>query len=89
MAHVHIPALLRDATQGREWVEMDGRTVREVVESLVSHYPALRDRLVRVSDGRLTPGVAVAIDGEISSMGLAETVDSGTEIQFLSAIQGG
>ena len=87
MAHVHIPALLRDATQGRVWVEAPGATVREVVTALEAAYPELKGRLVR--DGRLLPGLAVAIDGEISSMGLSEETEPETELQFLTAISGG
>ena len=88
MAHVHIPALLRVATEGREWVEVAGAaTVRDVVRTLEEQYPEIRGKLVR--EGRLSAGFAVAIDGEISSLGLGESVDAGTEVQFLTAIQGG
>ncbi len=88
MARVHIPALLRTATEGREWIEASGATVRDVVAAIEAEYPALRGKLVR-EDGRLLPGLAVAIDGEISSMGLGETVGPETELQFLAALQGG
>lgn len=87
MAHVHIPALLRAATEGREWVEAPGATVREVVAAVEALCPELQGRLVR--DGRLTPGMAIAIDGEISSMGLLEPVEAETEVQFITAISGG
>ena len=87
MARVHIPALLRSATEGREWVEAPGATVREVVAALEIVHPALRDRLIR--DGRLLPGLAVAIDGDISALGLAEPAGQETELQFITAIQGG
>ncbi|MBM3763913.1 MAG: MoaD/ThiS family protein [Acidobacteria bacterium] len=81
MARVHIPALLREATGGAEWVETGGATVREVVADLESRYPDLR--------GRLLKGTAVAIDGEICAMGLAERVEPDSEVQFVSAIAGG
>lgn len=87
MAHVHIPALLRHATEGRVWVEAPGATVREVVEALEATYPVLQGLLVR--EGRLQPGLAVAIDGEMSSMGLNEETGPETEVQFLTAISGG
>ena len=87
MAHVHIPALLRAATAGREWVEAPGTTVGEVVAALEVLCPELRGRLV--CDGRLVRGMAIAVDGEISSMGLMEPVDETTEVQFLTAISGG
>ena len=87
MARVYIPAQMRTATEGREWVAADGRTVREVVARLEELHPGLAGRLVR--DGRMAPGLAVAIDGEISGLGLAETVEEETEVQFLTAISGG
>ena len=87
MARVFIPALLREATEGREWTEAPGATVREVVEALEAAHPGLQGRLVR--DGRLLPGLAIAIDGEISALGLAEPTGPDTELQFISAIQGG
>jgi molybdopterin synthase sulfur carrier subunit len=87
MPHVHIPALLRSATDNRDWVEAPGGTVREVVAALEAAYPGLEDKLVR--DGRLLPGLAVAIDGEISSIGLNEATEPDTEVQFITAIQGG
>ena len=81
MAKVHIPALLRAATEGKEWVEAEGKTVREVVANLEAIHPQLL--------GRLSKGLAIAIDGEISSIGWAESVAPDTEIQFIAAIQGG
>jgi molybdopterin converting factor small subunit len=87
MAHIHIPALLRAATGGRDWVEVDGATVRELVAALELAYPEMQERLVR--DGRLVPGLAVAIDGEISATGLSEATGADTEVQFINAIQGG
>jgi hypothetical protein len=62
--------------------------VRDVVAAIEAAYPALQGKIVR-EDGRLLPGMAVAIDGEISSLGLGEAVGLDTEVQFLAAIQGG
>lgn len=81
MARVHIPALLRGATGGAEWVVAEGATVREVVAALEDSYPELR--------GRLLKGTAVAIDGEICGMGLSERVGPESEVQFVAAIAGG
>lgn len=81
MAKVHIPALLRAATGGQEWADADGGTVREVIESLERQYPSLA--------GRLTKGTAIAIDGEITTTPWTEVIGPDTEIQFLTALQGG
>lgn len=87
MARVHIPALLRPATGGREWVNAEGPTVGDVIVDLEDQHPPIAGRLLR--DGRLISGIAIAVDGEISSLGLAEPVEAETEIHFVSAIQGG
>jgi molybdopterin converting factor small subunit len=87
MAAVHIPALLRDATAGHAWVEAPGATVGDVVAAVETIYPGLRGRLIR--DGRLLPGFAIAVDGEICPLGLREPVRDDSEIQFLTAISGG
>jgi molybdopterin converting factor small subunit len=87
VARVHIPALLRVATGGREWVSAEGTTVGEVIADLEDQHPSLTGRLLR--EGRLVSGLAVAIDGEVSSLGVAELVEDETEIHFVSAIQGG
>lgn len=87
MPQVYIPALLRPATGGRELVEASGATVRDVVLSLEEQYPELKGRLVR--DGKLLSNLAIGIDGEVSVLGLAETVPPDCEIQFLTAIKGG
>ena len=87
MPQVYIPALLRPATGGRELVEASGVTVRDVVLSLEEQFPELKGRLVR--DGKLLSNLAIGIDGEVSVLGLAETVPPDCEIQFLPAIKGG
>ena len=87
MPQVYIPALLRPATGGQELVSAEGATVRQVVESLEAQYPELRGRLVK--DGKLLSNLAIGIDGEVSLLGLAETVPPDCEIQFLTAIKGG
>jgi molybdopterin converting factor small subunit len=87
MARVFIPALLRPHAAGREWIDAEGATVREVVAALEAAYPEMRGRLVR--DGRIVPGFAIALDGELAAFGLSEEVSAGTEVHFVPAIQGG
>jgi molybdopterin synthase sulfur carrier subunit len=87
MAVVFIPSLMRGITQGRAKVEAPGRTVGEVIDALDRLYPGAGGRLVE--GGRLSPGVSVAVDGEVSSLGLTQPVDEGSEIHFLPAMGGG
>ena len=87
MSEVHIPAMLRELTGGRSPVEAAGATVREVIEDLDRRWPGIRDRLME--GGRLRPNLSVAVDGEVSPLGLRETVAPASEIHFVAAIKGG
>ena len=79
--------MLRDLTGGRSTVEAAGATVREVIDDLESRWPGLRDRLI--DNGRLRPNLSVAVDGEVSPLGLRESVEPSSEIHFVAAIKGG
>lgn len=87
MALVYIPALLQGLTGGRASVEVPGATVREVVTNLDQAWPGLAERLVDGS--RLRSNISVAVDGEVSPMGLLEPVQVDSEIHFVAAISGG
>jgi molybdopterin converting factor small subunit len=79
--------MLRELTGDRSTVEAAGATVREVIEDLERRWPGIRDRL---TDGdRLRSNLAVAIDGEVSPLGLRETVEPSSEVHFVAAIKGG
>ena len=87
MPRVFIPALLRAVTGGCAEVEAVGATVREILADLETQFPGLQERLL--DQGRLRHGVSVAIDGEITPMGLIEHVAAGSEVHFVTAIRGG
>ncbi len=87
MVKVFIPSLLREATGGLDQVEIVAATIRQVVTSLEARFPGIRERLC-AGDG-LRPGLAVAVNGTISSMGLLQKVADGSEVHFLPAIGGG
>ena len=87
MVKVFIPPLLRDAADGLGEVEVSAATVRQVVAALEARFPGIRDRLC-AGDG-LRPGLAAAVNGAVSSMGLLQKVPDGSEVHFLPAIGGG
>ncbi|MCS7024241.1 MAG: MoaD/ThiS family protein [Bryobacteraceae bacterium] len=87
MARVFIPSLLRSFTGGSAEVEANGATVRELIEDLEARYPGIRQRLLEGS--HLRPNISVAVDGEVSPLGLLETVSPTSEVHFLAAIKGG
>jgi molybdopterin synthase sulfur carrier subunit len=66
---------------------MEGATVREVVDNLERAWPGIGERLI--ADGRLRSNISVAVDGEVSPLGLLEPVSAQTEIHFVAAISGG
>lgn len=87
MPTVHIPPQMRDLTAGRSEVQADGQTLRQVIASLDAQCPGLAARLV-VED-RIAPGLAVAIDGTVTSRGLLARVMPTSQIHFLPAFGGG
>ena len=87
MANVFIPSLMQSLTAGENQVQVEGATVRQIVNNLDCAYPGMKDRLV---DGnRIKPNISVAIDGEITPMGMLEKVGENSEVHFLPAISGG
>jgi len=84
---VYIPTLLRTLTGGRESVEVEGCTVRQVIDNLDRAWPGLRYRLL--DEGKLRPNISVAVDGEVTPMGLIEAVGPASEVHFIAAIKGG
>ena len=87
MATVFIPSLMQDLTGGERTVEMPGRTVREIVNGLEGRYPGMKDRLM--VGFRLKGNITVAVDGEVSPVGVLADVGESSEVHFLPAIAGG
>lgn len=87
MPLVFIPPQLRSLAGNAEQLPVDAATVRQVVHALEARFPGIRDRLC-VGDG-LRPGLAVAVDGKVSSAGLLQKVSPDSEVHFLPAIGGG
>lgn len=87
MPRVFIPRLLVPLTEGVEQIDVEGGTVRQVVAALERRHPGLRERLC---DGdRLRSGLSVAVDGNVSSLGLLQKVDPSSEVHFLPSVGGG
>ncbi|HQY89984.1 MoaD/ThiS family protein [Caldilinea sp.] len=84
---VWIPPVHRDLTAGVERVQVEAATVGATVAALDARFPGMAARLTR--DGKLRPGIAVAIDGVLSSRGLRQRLNAPCEIHFVPAIAGG
>ena len=87
MAQVFIPASLRPQADGTRSLDLPGDTVRDLVLALEARYPALVGRL-RDGDS-LRPGLCVAIDSQLSVLGLRQAVPPQCEVHFLPTIGGG
>lgn len=87
---VRLPDLLSRYAEGRDVVELDGSTVRKVLDALVADFPGTRIRLFD-DDGRLRGHLHVFLDeNEVPPEDLDTTpVEPGGEIDVLVAIAGG
>ena len=87
MATVYVPSLMQSLTKGQAKVSVPGSTVREVIRNLEKEHPGIEQRLVE--GGRIRPNVSVAVDGEVTPLGILEKVGPESEVHFLPAISGG
>jgi len=87
MVSVFIPPAWRDLSDGVVEVTIEAGTVRQLLIALDSRFPGLRERAIE--DGALRPGLAVAINGTVSRLGLRQPLPAGAEVHFLPALGGG
>ena len=87
MAKVFIPSLMQKLTDGKDIVDISGTTVREIIESLEKNYPGIKIRLV--DKYKMKPNISVAVDGDVSPLGLLEKVSENSEVHFIPAVGGG
>jgi len=67
MAIVSIPSLMRDLTQGKAEVVIQGSTLRELVENIEAQFPGVKDRLCHedANGVRISPYIGVYVDGAL------------------------
>jgi MoaD family protein len=87
---VRLPTVLRAAANGDTAVTVGGSTVGEVVDSLVTRFPAMKPNLI-ADDGTLHRFVNVYVnDEDVRYLDrLDTTVAEGDEISILPAVAGG
>lgn len=83
---VNIPATMRHLTGGKQLVEIEGRNIRQIVVNLDHEYPGFAGLLLR--EGVMAPGVAVAVNGQVTGAILAPISDP-SDIYFVPALGGG
>ena len=77
------------AAHPHHMIEVDGDTVRQVIEALETEYPGFRQRIVDADQDRVRADIAVSVDGEVSAEGLRRKVGPDSEVHFLPAMSGG
>ena len=78
---------MRVVTDGAAKVQIEGATVREILDRLEERYPGLGGRLV--DDGQLRPGLAVFVDGANSGRRLRTKLKPDSELFFVESLGGG
>jgi molybdopterin synthase sulfur carrier subunit len=81
MPDVELFAGLRDAVDGAKSIQVEGATIRELLQNIAQEYPSLHKRIEQ--------GIAVAIDGTIYRDDWDQQIAEGAEVVLLSRIAGG
>lgn len=81
MVKVQLWSGLKRFTDGEEIIEVEGRTIGEVLKNIVADYPAL--------EATIEAGVSVAVDGKIMARDLTTRIESESEVFLLQQIKGG
>lgn len=81
MVEVNLWSGLRALADGQDKVEVEAKTVGEVLTGLVAKYPGLQDAI--------DAGVSVTVDGKIIAFGLTEEVKPDSEVYLLQRLKGG
>ena len=87
MATVFIPAQWRDLTGGLTQAQVEGNSLGRIITALETQFPGISARLC--DQGTIASGLAVSIDGSVTTRGLLAPVLPESEIHFLPAIGGG
>ncbi len=90
MSTVFIPSVLRANVGGVKSLELDGDSIRAVVDGLVAKHPSLRSQLLN-EEGELNRFVNVYVNGQdVRYMaGLDTPVAPTDEVRLLPAMAGG
>jgi sulfur-carrier protein len=90
MSTVFIPSVLRANVGGVKSLELDGGSIREVVDALVARHPVLGSQLL-TEDGDLNRFVNVYVNGQDVRYlaGLETPVAPSDEVRLLPAMAGG
>jgi molybdopterin converting factor small subunit len=86
---VIVPATLRDLCGGSAKMDLPATTVEALLRELDRRCPGFYERVVDQERGRMRPELMFAIDGEVVSLALHDTLAPGAELAIVPAIAGG
>jgi molybdopterin converting factor small subunit len=81
MPEVELFAGLRDSAGGAKIVNVDGKSIAELMQNLAKKYPAMQERIDQ--------GIAVAIDGVIYRDDWEQPIPEGAEVVLITRVAGG
>lgn len=87
---VRLPTVLRSQAGGRSSVEVEGTTIKDVLDRLVNEFPGMSGQLLN-DDGSLHRFVNVYVnDDDVRYLSDLDTpVSDGDEVSLLPAVAGG
>jgi len=87
---VRLPTVLRPHAGGKSVVTLEGGTIGEILQALVTEYPDTSDQVLN-ADGTLHRFVNVYVnDDDVRYLSALETpVKAGDEVSILPAVAGG
>lgn len=90
MSTVFIPSVLRSSVGGAKSVQLEGDSIKDVVDALVAQHPSLGSQLL-TDDGDLNRFVNVYVNGQDVRYlaGLETPVAPADEVRLLPAMAGG
>ena len=87
MAHVIVPATLRDLCAGASKLDLPAATIGDLLRALDARCPGFYERVVE--NGRVRPELRFASNGEVLPLALHDAIDPATEIAIVPAMAGG
>lgn len=81
MLEVQVSGSLRTAVSGAASIKVEAATIRELMNYLIAHYPAMQSRI--------DEGVAVSINGNIFRDNWSETIPEDAEVFLMPRLAGG
>ncbi|HCG91865.1 MAG TPA: molybdopterin synthase sulfur carrier subunit [Dehalococcoidia bacterium] len=87
---VRIPSPLRRLTEGKDVVDADGGTIKDVIENLELNFNGFKERLID-ENGEMRYFVNVYLNGEDVRFldGILTKTNKGDEISIVPAVAGG